>query len=404
MRLDIRHPFKFQGRISASKSMLNRALILKSWKNDLVIEGDSLCEDVLYLRRALNASEGLASGRYECGHGGTTLRFLSFRLSRKVGHFFLGGQSRLLQRPQQDLVDILSSLGVVVSGSKEGLSIDSQGWQDPRGTLSVSTQLSSQFLSGLLLSSWELPFALRLKVSEERVSQGYLNMTLEMLSEAGMHWHWEEDLLLVPQGQSIKAQKMTVEPDMSSAFVVAALATIGGQAVLLNMPRYSLQPDFEFVKILREMGVGVEWCASGIKISSPLSGGSTALRPVEVNLKSCPDLFPVLAVLCSLAEGVSRLFGAPQLIHKESSRIDKTAELLQLMGVSFLVRGDGMDIHGRGRLPLRNDAFLFDPAEDHRMAMAAAVASQAGYVVDLSHPQVVKKSFPDFWQILGGSK
>jgi 3-phosphoshikimate 1-carboxyvinyltransferase len=124
------------------------------------------------------------------------------------------------------------------------------------------------------------------------------------------------------------------------------------------------------------------------------------LTGISVDLKSAPDLFPVLAALCVLAEGESHLFGAPHLRFKESDRIGEIGRLLKVTGRPFELTDDGIRILGPVP-PVAKEAAEVDPADDHRMAFAAAVLQAAGYELKIKNPEVVAKSFPEFWSLLG---
>jgi 3-phosphoshikimate 1-carboxyvinyltransferase len=121
---------------------------------------------------------------------------------------------------------------------------------------------------------------------------------------------------------------------------------------------------------------------------------------VNVNLENSPDLFPVLAVLCGLAQGTSKLFGAPHLALKESNRIQKTFELLTKAGIKSQIVDGGLIIEG-SNMKIHSKAFSFDPDHDHRMAMAAALLNMVGAKIQILNKEVVNKSFPEFWSIVG---
>ncbi|MFN8790711.1 MAG: 3-phosphoshikimate 1-carboxyvinyltransferase [Bdellovibrionales bacterium] len=382
--------FNFQGEVESSKSYFNRGLILQSYRPNLVLKGRSRSRDVVFLREALQG-EGT---NFEVGEGGTTLRFLAFRLSRKPGEWKLRGSRRLFSRPQKELGTLLSQLGVEMSLHEDELRLKSSGWK-PVEEVQVNLSQSSQFASGLLLNAWELPFDLRLRLSQERVSDGYLKMTLSLLEQAGMKLHRTENGVVVPKGQSVQISELFIEPDVSSAFVVATLAAVRGQCRLENFPKKSLQPDLAFVDIFKQIGVPLQWEGSTLCIQR-----AQELSPLRTSLRNSPDLFPVLAVLLSRASGESLICETPQLAYKESDRLAKTSELLTFMQVPHQVKSDGMVIRGPRRH--HHQYFQFNPDEDHRLAFAAAVARSAGYRLRVLHPEVVDKSFPDFWTLISG--
>ena len=133
---------------------------------------------------------------------------------------------------------------------------------------------------------------------------------------------------------------------------------------------------------------------------------ATELQPICWDLGEQPDLFPVLSVLCALAPGKSQLTGAPQLAYKESNRLEKCAELIKLIGRDCEMTNDGMNIDGRpfdpvGDVDRSTQTRLFDPAADHRMVMAAALAARVGFNLKIGQANLVRKSFPEFSQLVG---
>jgi shikimate kinase len=184
-----------------------------------------------------------------------------------------------------------------------------------------------------------------------------------------------------------------VEPDFSSMFSLAATAAAAGEAVFEGIPASSLQPDFRGFELLESMGAGVARSTGLIRVTAPAE-----LRALDADLGDCPDLAPVLATLCAFARGTSVLRGAAQLRFKESDRISSTASLLAKMGVGVRSREDGLEIDGDPALAPRS--FVFDPDDDHRLAMAAGLLIARGWPVQVIHPEVVNKSFPEYWRAL----
>ena len=202
-------------------------------------------------------------------------------------------------------------------------------------------------------------------------------------------------ILIVPKGQRLLAAPALTEADVSSAFAVAALAAVAGSCHIVNFPLHSLQPDHCFVDVLKQMGVPLTLRDSGLFVQQ-----AERLLPIEIGLGGAPDLTPVLAVLCALADGKSRLFGAPQLRGKESDRIATTCALLRALSRSHTARQDGVDIVGTPFHDAdRGKRFLFDATGDHRLVMAAAVARWAGFPVEVAGLSAVDKSFPEFLSI-----
>ncbi|MES2962526.1 MAG: 3-phosphoshikimate 1-carboxyvinyltransferase [Bdellovibrionota bacterium] len=389
-------PFRFRGTISSSKSILNRLLVIQSHAPSLQIVGDSKADDVVKMRSALASM--LKGEPADCGSAGTTLRFLALRASRLQGTHHLSGSLRLFSRPHDEIVRLLAQLGREAEIRLQRLTVRGGDWTLSKSEVVVDRSISSQFASALFLNAWGLPFDLHVRFEGEAVSEPYFAMTLELVERAGMKIEkLENGTLRVPNGSRVTASKLESEIDLSSAFSLAALAAVsGGRVEIQDWPEKSLQPDRAFASILDAMDCEVTMRSS--LIVSRTSG--SPLKAIEQSMKHCPDLFPVLAVLCAYAEGTSRLSGAPHLAAKESDRIAKTAELLKALGRKARVIDGGLEIEGR---PFDKSSavkpFKYDTDHDHRLAMAAAVARAAGAMIELTDENVVNKSFPGFWTL-----
>jgi 3-phosphoshikimate 1-carboxyvinyltransferase len=331
------------------------------------------------------------------------LRFLSLRASRLIGTHHLSGSLRLFERPQTELSRLLTQLDCEAEIRLQRLTVRGQGWQQPLGDVVIDRSVSSQFASALFLNAWGLDFDLRVQFVGEVVSESYFLMTLELLKRAGMKIEHVTDATsretyIVKAASQITAKTLATEPDASSAFAIVATGVArAGVVEIENWPiTVSLQPDAIFPDLLRTMNCLVELKNGVLRVERK---STTILGPLEFNLRDAPDLFPVLAVLCSLANGRSRLFGAPQLAHKESNRIGKIAELIKSLGRKVRLLPDGLEIEGRAD-SLFPPRFKFSTDHDHRLAMAAAVAQGAGADLEIQEPKVVDKSFPGFWQAI----
>jgi 3-phosphoshikimate 1-carboxyvinyltransferase len=385
--------FAFVGRLPASKSILNRLLLVRSYFPELEIQGESSCDDVKLMQAAVQALEH--GKEIDAGSAGTVLRFMALRASREPGRHRIIGHTRLFERPQQELLKILKQVGVEATLTRNALEIKGEGWRLHGDTLLVPFQRSSQFATSVLLNAWKLPFDLYVSLGGQKVSEGYWRMTTRMAQDLGMRIDFWDGDFRVPRGQAINRRASTAETDVSSAFALAAIAAVSGAATFLDFPSAGLQPDTAFAGILERMGVPAVQTMSTLKVDK-----ARKLTGVAVNLKNTPDLFPVLAVLCALAEGESDLYGAPHLVHKESDRLNQIASLVRQLGRDVLVKEDGLVISGEPARP-QGASLEFDCEGDHRLAFAAAVLKAAGFDIRIIHPESVTKSFPEFWSILG---
>lgn len=385
--------FHFQGEIPGSKSVFNRALIVQSYFPFFKLHGFSECDDVRFMRGGIKILLNKES-RLHCGEGGTTFRFLTLRASRQSGSHLLLAEERLLRRPQEGLLKLLKDLGVSYQRQDEGFLLQSEGWQKPSRPLRVDTSESSQYASALILNAWLLDFDLEFELVGDKVSESYFLLTLEMMRNLGMTVNKTSQGYLIPAKQKVAQAEWTVEPDMSSAFTMAAAGALAGETIIQNFSLQSSQPDVVFLDIFKKMHVDFSVDESILKVKK-----SSNLKPIEWNLSQSPDLFPVLAVLCSYADGTSKLFGAPHLVKKESNRIQKVSDLLKLVNVHHEALADGMIIHGK---PLQTPAQgVFNPDKDHRMVMAATLMKLQGHDLHIEEPQAINKSFPEFWNMIG---
>ena len=422
----------FVGEGPVSKSLFLRALIVKSYFPSFQIKGDSACDDALLIKKALkqlcSSQRKKENTVLDCGLSGAGLRFLALRVAREPNlnapsiSFTLKGEKSLFERPLRELISLLGQLSCETKRDPNHLLIKSAGWRPAGDALTVSCSRSSQFASAVFLNSWLLPFDLYLSLERPVVSSSYLQMSLAFLRSLGMrieptchsgtndrippvankktHLPYESALFspvsreyYIPKGQKPRQLFYEPEQDMSCLFALSAMTVGGGEIVWTKWPEKSWQADFVFPLILQKMGFKVTKTQKSLRVTSGLK-----LHPIKYNIKNNPDLFPVLAALCALSEGESCLYGAPHLCYKESDRLKQVAKLIGKTGRALTVLEDGLIISG----PLADQKkvpFDFDPAGDHRMAMAGAVLKQAGWPLRILNPEVVNKSFPDFWRV-----
>ncbi len=387
--------FNYKSDLVLSKSWLNRALIIQSYAQGPVPALNSDAEDVLVLKRAL--SEIPSNKEFYLGQGGTSFRFFCFLISRYPGNWVVKAHPRLLERPQSELSALLSQLGVATEFSSDRVTIRSSGWKIP-DIINCAADESSQFVSALLLNCWNLDRPMNINITGKIVSEDYLKMTTLMLKSFGLEITGERTIQ-IPAKQTPIIQSCRPEVDMSSAFSLMAAAVVDGQAEITNWVSKSIQPDKIFLKLFDQMNIKYLESATSVKVEKQSNWG-----PISADLRGSPDLFPVLSVLAALARGTSNLYGAAQLKHKESDRLLKTKELLDMTGFSSELKSDGLIIFGQSSDKAKSEKVTFDPDNDHRMAMAAGVLKLAGFNIDILHPEVVNKSYVSFWKDVGLQK
>lgn len=388
--------FTFSGSLESSKSWYNRALIVQSFTDAEIINGVSSADDTVLLKKALKDFK-LGKNEFYVGLGGTTFRFLVLRLSRKPGTYKIYCEKELLRRPQSELKNLLRQLNVEIDFYDDHAVMNSYGWTEPKDNIHVAVTDSSQFLSALLLASIDLPFDLKVQRYSDFKSQGYVDLTLSLLKKSGININVTQTSLVIPKNQKVTALSLDAELDISSAFSLIVAGALAGSVRIDNWTMNSLQPDYQCIHFFKTMGIDCTESETSFEIQKQ----KKIYLALKAKLDQAPDLFPVLAVLCAFAQGRSELLGAPQLKHKESDRILKTKELLGLAGIHCLELNDGLIIDGQPEKTGNDVAFDFDPSHDHRMAMAATVLKLKGFNINILNPEVVNKSYPDFYRHIG---
>ena len=380
-------PKKLSGAVTppASKSQAHRAILASmlagshrldprlSWSEDL--RATERC--VTALRgRAPAAADGLPL--LDCGESGSTLRFL-LPLSlvlRGGGHFT--GRGRLMERPQQPYFDLFDEKGIAYEKADHVLTV--RGTLTP-GVYALPGNVSSQFVTGLLFALPLLPGDSRIHITSPLESSAYVDMTLQVLEQAGIrvdHQGYTE--FQIPGNQRFCAGEITLEADWSQAGFWYAANFLENPIRILDMTPASAQGD----KVVTEL----YW-----QLARP--------GDAEINVSGCPDLLPPLAVMAAVRSGTTRFTNAARLRMKESDRLSTTAALLTALGGRAEEGPDCLTVHGG---PLSGGTV--DSANDHRIAMAAAIAATACTgPVTVRGAECVKKSYPDFWEVyqsLGG--
>ena len=325
----------------------------------------------------------------DCGESGTTLRLMTGVCALVEGPSVLKGGPSLSSRPVEPLLDALRKLGVNCESRGGNSPVKVHGKGGFEGSeVSIRGDISSQFVSALLLVA---PFAreqLRVKVTTRLESAPYVGMTLDAMRAFGVQAEASEEY----REFTVKRQEYTptafaVEGDWSSGAYMLAAGALAGKVSLENLHLGSKQADEAIVEVLGAMGTDPIFHGQGISVES------TELKGIDWDLTDSPDLFPVVAALCSAAKGESRLRGIKRLRLKESDRIASMVEGLSRMGVKTESSDETMTIHGGAP-----EGAVIDPHDDHRIAMAFGVLGLAARgETTIKDAECVSKSYPDFW-------
>ncbi len=406
--IQLQHPSKALSgtvQLTGSKSESNRALIMQALGGDDVqVHNLSSAADTQTLQRALETASRRPEGNgpvvIDIGPAGTAMRFLTAYLATVDGHFLLTGSERMKQRPIGILADALGILGANVgyAGVTGYPPLEITGpFTQVTDTVTVKGDVSSQYLSALLLVAPALPNGLHLHIQGELTSRPYLTMTLDMLREVGIEHDWQGDTIHIRRQRPRRAQ-ITIEPDWSAASYWYAMAALAEEADLLlpNLKHSSLQGDAAIVDIMAHFGVSSSFESGGLRIRK--TGALRRPEKTVFDFKECPDLAQT-AIACAAALCWDLSFtGLHTLRIKETDRIAALQHELAKFGVALVADGDTCHLRTEGLF--RPEHLAIDTYEDHRMAMAFAPLALVFDGLEIREPDVVEKSYPDFWKHL----
>ena len=326
---------------------------------------------------------------------GTTARFLTAIGALRRGPMTVTGGESLRSRPMKDLHVALGDLGAILSWQDEKycLPVTVQRGESYADSIEIASDTSSQFVTALMLIAPMLENGLKIELVGNVISLPYITMSASVMRAFGANVRLIDGRNIVIDGGGYVGCEFTVEPDASSAsYPLAAAAVVGGRVRVNGMCSNMMQGDSRFVDVLRQMGCEVSEDRLGVTISRDTS---TALRGVDVDMSEISDLVPTLAVVAMFATTSTRIRGVGFIRNKESDRIGDLANEMRKLGANVIEHLDGLEISPQVLCSGRCDTH-----HDHRLAMAFGVAGvkQAGVII--GQPQVVSKSWPNFWEML----
>lgn len=383
-------PLQGSIQITGSKSESNRLLILQKFFKNLKIENLGNSDDANYMQKALASKELTV----DISHAGTAMRFLTAYFSVSEGRgTVLTGSKRMKERPIKLLVDALKSLGADISYlENEGYPpIKIIGKKLTANKVTINGNVSSQYISALLLIAPSLEKGLELTFEGKVTSIPYIKMTLGLLSELGIENVWEGDTIKVAATKSIKDIVAVVESDWSSASYYYSLAALseGAEIKLSAYKQNSLQGDSSLVEFYEELGVSTEFDKNSITLRKNLACKSH----VTFDLSNAPDIAQTIAVTC-FGLGIScDLTGLHTLKIKETDRLEALKSELTKFGADIDVTDKSLHLKAATKI---NSDVLVKTFDDHRMAMAFAPLLLKTNL-EIEDANVVSKSYPDFW-------
>ena len=382
-------------KITGSKSETNRLLILKELFKKISLSNSSNSDDSNVMRKALNSDESII----DIGHAGTAMRFLtSFYAISDGREIVLTGSERMRERPIKILVDALNELGANIkyTGNKGYPPLKIKGKNISGGEIILPSNISSQYLTSLLLIGPRLKNGLKIKLSGQITSYPYVKLTLEFLKRIGVDLEIKRDFIFVKNMIDIKEKNIKIESDWSSAsyFFSAVALSRFSNLKLSFFSTDSLQGDSILVKLYKKFGV-----VSKIKNGNLLlSKNSKFQKPnfINLNLNDTPDLAQTIAVTCLGLKINCELNGLHTLKIKETDRLLALKNEISKFGASVKITNDSL--HLIAKKNLKHDVEI-DTYNDHRMAMAFAPLALKNNL-KIKNEQVVTKSYPAFWKDL----
>ncbi|MEJ7779992.1 MAG: 3-phosphoshikimate 1-carboxyvinyltransferase [Daejeonella sp.] len=396
--------------LTGSKSESNRALIIQALSGSAVqVKNTSEAADTVTLLGILQPEGGKrkaegaelkaeSSKLIDIGPAGTAMRFLTAYYSQRDGEVVLTGSARMKQRPIGILVDALRSLGAEIEYTeKDGYPpLKIRGpFNQKSNKVSIKGNISSQYISALLLIAPRLEKGLELIIEGELTSRPYVEMTLAMLSHAGIKYEWEGNTIKIPN-QYFVDSVISVEPDWSAASYWYAIAALSDEAELFlpGLNAYSLQGDSKITEIMANFGITSQFKDGGVLIRK---------EPKKVerkifDFKECPDLAQTVIVVCAALGHDATFTGLETLKIKETDRVNALQVELAKIGVKLTEKNltYKLDCSGRDL----NQSIKVSTYDDHRMAMAFAPLALVLNEIEIEDHRVVDKSYPHFWSDL----
>ncbi|WP_129722917.1 3-phosphoshikimate 1-carboxyvinyltransferase [Xylanivirga thermophila] len=324
----------------------------------------------------------------DCNESGSTMRFIIPPVLLTGEKAVVTGKGRLSKRPLEPYVEIFNRQNIIYHMDEDNLPLYIKGKLLP-GSFEVRGDISSQFITGLMFALPLLREDSTIDITGELESKGYIDLTIDVLKAFSI------DIIndgykrfYIPGNQAYKPIKYIVESDFSQAAFFLVAGALGNNIICRGLNIKSTQGDRVILDILQKAGCSISNSKEYISVSPSMLNG------LDIDVKNCPDLVPILAVLGSLSNGMTRIYNAQRLRYKESNRLKAISSELSKIGAYIKETDDGLLINGRPYL----DGGEVDSWNDHRIAMALSIAStRCKQPITIRNSQAVKKSYPHFF-------
>lgn len=398
MQYKITPPQKLKATVQlpASKSISNRLLILNALSlNDKPAQNLSECEDTQVVINAFNSKSNV----FDIKGAGTAMRFLTAFLAGMEGEWILKGSDRMHERPIFPLVDPLRELGADIEYlEKIGCPpLKIRGKRLKGGEVSVLGNISSQFISALMMIAPMMENGLIIHTKSEVTSKPYLDLTIKLMEEYGVYTKWEDNKITI-KPQNYTAKTITIEPDWTAAsywYEIVALSSLGSEVFLPGLLVNSYQGDSQLVNLFKDLGVTSEFSEKGVTVRKTGKPNKKFFH----NFIGEPDLAQTFAATCCFLNVPFIFSGIHTLRIKETDRILAMVTELKKLGYVLNETSNEM-LEWDGERCKTEDAIVIETYNDHRMAMSLSPASIPFKSLLINNPQVVNKSYPNFWKDL----
>lgn len=414
----ITHPLNATVHVPGSKSLTNRALLIAALADGTTRLTNALfSDDSKYFAKALQtlgfdvrldeASQQMTvtglGGRIPAtkaelfiGNAGTAARFLSAFLMLGRGEYLLDGEPRMRERPIGDLIDALNQLGVEMEAQNSCPPVEIFAKGLPGGKTKIAGNISSQFLSALLMVAPYAHSPIEIELTTELNSKPYVDMTISIMKDFGVEIERRNySQFIIHPSSYFPITNYKIESDASAAsYFFAAPAICGGTVRVENISRNSVQGDIAFLDVLQRMGCVITESDNSIMVHRPLDGSS--IVGIDVDMRDISDTAQTLAAVAPFALSPTRIRGIASARLKETDRVHATCTELARLGVQVEEHEDGMTIHPCQTLQPAN----IQTYNDHRMAMAFSLIGLRVDGVAIENPACVSKTFPNFFDVL----
>ena len=398
-RIQLTAPNQIQATIQlpSSKSICNRALIIRALaQSHAPIENLSDCDDTRVMVKALQEMKPVI----DIMAAGTAMRFLTAYLSVTEGSHLITGTERMKQRPIRILVDALRSLGAQIeyAGNEGFPPLKITGTELTQSEISLPGNVSSQYISALLMIGPVLKKGLRLTLTGEIISRPYIDLTLQLMNRNGADAGWTGPNILEVKPQPYQPTPYYIESDWSAAsywYEIVALSKHEAVVTLPGLFAQSPQGDAKVAELFEQLGV----CTQREGNSVTLKKTHPHTDRMEYNFVNQPDLAQTFVVTCAMLGIPFRFSGLQSLKIKETDRMAALIAEMRKLGY-VLEESEGSVLSWNGTRCTPDESPAIDTYEDHRMAMAFAPAALCNGTLRIRNPHVVSKSYPRFWDDL----